>query len=296
MANLSIIIVTYNSAKDIDRCLRSVERTKNGLELEIFVVDNASTDDTVRILRNRYPHVALIANDFNAGFPAGNNQAIVRARGRYLLLLNPDTEVLPDALEAIVGFMDRNPQCGVSGPRLQDARGELAGEVWAPSFWRYLAAMLSLDRIYEGHRSQDRVQVVSGACLAFRAELVEKVGLLDEDLFWCEDADFCVRARQAGYEVRVVHDSHVMHLGGQSGKTNPGLMLEKQYTSGIGFLRKHASSLQVRLTAGLLSVEGVARWIKWRLRFLLHNSAEAEIRARTLRKVLAGMIRVVVCG
>ena len=81
MPDLSIIIVTYNSAKDIDRCIRSVERTKNGLEFELFVVDNASTDDTVGILRNRYPLVALTANEFNAGYPAGNNQAIVKARG-----------------------------------------------------------------------------------------------------------------------------------------------------------------------------------------------------------------------
>ena len=195
-----------------------------------------------------------------------------------MLLLNPDTEVLPGALEAIVGFMDRNPQCGICGPTLEDAGGESAGDVWATFFWRYLAAMLSLDRIIQWRRRPECADVISGACLAFRHELVAKIGLLDENLFWCEDVDFCVRARQAGYQVCVVPGSRVMHLEGQSGKSNPGLMLEKQYTSKIAFLHKHASSLQVRLTTGLFLAEGAARSIKWKVLFSVHGLSEAGIR------------------
>lgn len=291
MVDLSIIIVTYNSEKDIGPCLDSIEQTKGQLSLEVFVVDSASQDNTVGVVRQLYPGVILVTNETNVGFPKANNQVIPSARGRYIMLLNPDTVVRPGALQAIVSFMDENQDCGVCGPMLVDHVGNATSSALPVLTVGGLA--LDVIGLYRARRrlSARAVKVVSGACLTFRSSLVQAVGLLDEDLFWCEEPDFCLRVRRKGYKISVVEEACVVHYGGHSAITNLSLALERQYMSTLAFFRKHGSPFQFRMACILLLAQAAARYLKWKAILAVCPSKEGQIRVTTFRRLLSRISR-----
>ena len=296
MYDLSIIVVTYNSAKDIGPCLDSIRATKQGLNVETFVVDNASKDSTVEMVRVKYPWVHLIANRLNVGFPAGNNQAIRQADGRYLMLLNPDTVVLHGALQTIVAFMDARTECGVCGPTLVDAEGNVAYHLRRPSFRYYLALVLGLHRFLRQQLPPRSLEIVSGACLVLRKNLVTEVGVLDENLFWCEDVDYCVRAIDAGYRVCCVEDARVVHLQGQSAVSNIGLVLEKQYMSKLRYFKKHGRERILRPILVLFLFQSTLRILRWQWRAWFRPTEEACLRTKVLKRLAREMLRMLVRG
>lgn len=288
MHDLSIIIVTYNSEKDIRNCLDSVKEAKGDLDIEVFVVDNNSQDKTVHVVRSEYNFVYLIVNDYNAGFPVANNQAIVLATGKYILLLNPDTIVNSDTLQVIATYMDRNRNCGICGPILVDGKGDITIEIHPNFFVDTLLGLCGFGWLVKKRLQPGQQKVVSGACLCFRQDLVREIGLLDETLFWAEDIDFCVRANKNGYYVYAV-PTQVTHLVGQSSKSNLELYLEKQYTSKIKYLKKHAKIIEYWSYLPLFWLEVVVRYMKWKIIDVVTPSEESMVRNYAFKRLLYKM-------
>jgi len=266
-------------------CLNSIDLTKGTLKLEVFVADNNSQDETIDTVRSRFSHIYFITNKDNVGFPAANNQAIRKTNARYILLLNPDTIVRPNALQEMVKFMNKNPVYGVFGPKLADENDIEIPHLRSLSFWTYCASLLGEERLFRKYLPTRKVNYVSGAALMFRQELIDKVCLLDEKLFWCEDMDFCLRSILKGHPVGFVQNALVIHLVGRSGSSNLTLMLEKQYFSKIAYLVKHNEPLETRMIVLLFMVEVAVRWLKWEIRNAFKSSEESHIRVKTFARL-----------
>jgi GT2 family glycosyltransferase len=283
---ISIIIVTYNSAKDIEACLRSLESDLQSLKAEIFVVDNISKDETVEIVSQRFPHVNLIQNRDNVGFPGANNQAIALARAKYLLLLNPDTIVLPGAINAMVGFMEKNPDCGVLGPLLLNADGTPAADLRKPTLLLTFLCLIGCRKLINRRHLSGMVDIVSGACLMIKADLVPIVGMLDDQMHSYEDTDFCIRVKQCGFKIYKYTDARIIHLVGQSAKSNIEFTLKRSYSSQIRYHKKHSKSLTLFLIISLIWIQAILRYSKFVLLSLLRGSAEIKTKKSALRRVV----------
>jgi len=249
---LSIIIVNWNTRDFLAQCLDSVYDTASDLELEVIVVDNGSTDDSVDMLKVRFPWVHLIANEENVGFVKANNQAIAHCQGRYVLLLNSDTQVLPGSLVEIIQFMDKHPNAGIAGVRLLNPDGTFqASYTPFPTLWREFLILSGLGRwlvrpSFPGLGSQiekgpQKIKgYMEGAFLTARREAVDQIGGLDEHIFmYAEDVDWCYRFQQTGWEVWYLPQAPIVHYGGQSSKKRRGRMEAELYRSRVYFFRKY---------------------------------------------------------
>jgi N-acetylglucosaminyl-diphospho-decaprenol L-rhamnosyltransferase len=226
---LSIVIVTYNSRRDIDVALRSLAEPAPAISHEIVVVDNASSDGTPAFVRERWPSVRVIEAGANLGFSAANNRGIRQSTSELVLLLNPDTRVTPGAIDRLAAWLDARADVAIVGPRIVDGRGraELSfGAMMAPLAElrqkllvggndRGLAPIVAtVDRMT---RRTHEVDWVSGACLLIRRVDLEAVALLDERFFlYTEDVDLCASVRARGRKVLFAADVHIEHLRGRS--------------------------------------------------------------------------------
>lgn len=231
--DVSVVIVNWNGVAYLPAALRSLAAAADGLAIEVWVVDNASTDGSLGLVHQDFPCVQVVANDENHGFATANNQGIARSQGRYLLLLNPDTELPANSLARLVAYLDQHPEVGVVGPRLIGQRGRTQGGAagYDPSphtIFNYATFLYRLfpqrfrglwlpQAAYERGEPL-RVDWVSGACLLARREAATAAGPLDERYFmYSEDVDWCRRIRRAGYAV--VCDpavSVIHHIGGST--------------------------------------------------------------------------------
>lgn len=230
--DISIIIVNYNVKEFAANLLESLEKSKDRFRLEIFLVDNASSDGSVSYLKRRYPHVTYIENRDNTGFGKANNQAIRLARGTYTLLINPDTIVRQDTLKAMYGHMEKHPESGAAGCKMLNPDGTFAPEsrrsVPTPmtALWKILGLTTLFPRnkrfsaYYlggEDENKQGRVPVLSGAFMFFRTHVLKEAGGFDEQFFmYGEDIDLCYRIRQKGWEIDYVPDTSIIHYKGES--------------------------------------------------------------------------------
>ena len=252
---LTIVIVSYNVRSFVAQCLDSVQKASEGLDgVEVFVVDNASADDTVSYIGSHYPWVKLIANDDNLGFSRANNIAIRQAQGEYILLLNPDTIVAEPTLRECVSFMDAHPQAGGLGVRMHNADGSLAPESRRaiPSPWVSCLKMLGFTkRYYMSHLSWQepgRIEVVSGAFFMLRRKALDQVGLLDEDFFmYGEDIDLSYRLLKGGWE-NWFHPSDIVHFKGESTQKSSFRYVHVFYQAMLIFFRKHYGHLSLFFT------------------------------------------------
>ncbi len=234
LLDVSIIVVTYNSADVVGMCLDSIGG-ETGLSREIFVVDNASTDGGAEMVRNRYPWVHLIFNKENRGFAAANNQILPLCRGRYLYCLNPDAKLTgPGVLGECIRFMDANPQFGLAGTRLINPDGSLQESV----SWRYPGQKFTRSEMV-GLKGD--IACVLGASMIARADLIRRIGGFDEEFtLYGEDQDLCLRIRREGYEIGFVDDAVVIHYGGQSERQSlPAEVWKKKTRAEYLFYRKH---------------------------------------------------------
>ena len=226
--------------------MRSIPDGARDLACEVIVVDNASTDGSADLIAVEFPEVKLIRNRDNVGFARGNNQGIRVSQGRYVLLLNSDTLVKPDALTQLVAFMDQHAAAGAVSPRLVLPGGEPQAFVFGgdPSIGylikRGLYRLVLRRPSHDWHTAQiQAVDWVSGACLLVRRAAIEQVGGLDENIFmYFEDADWCKRIRQAGWQVMFNPQIEIVHLGGQSLRQNPAAR-RGYYRSLDYYYRKH---------------------------------------------------------
>lgn len=224
--DVSIIIVTANHRRYIKQCLKSLLRKNNKLQLEIFLIDNASTDGGTKFVQQHYPHVHLLIQKQQRGFSTNSNIAIRQSRGRYILLLNPDTEIVPSALKALLRFMDTHPNIGICGPQLRFPDGSLQFSCRAFPTWRStlvrrtpLRFFLQNSSINRNHLLSDidhnktqEVDWILGGCMMIRQKMLEDIGLLDENFYlYCEDIDICLRAKKGNWKVYYVPTARAIH-------------------------------------------------------------------------------------
>lgn len=246
-------------------CLQSVHDTAQGLLFELLVVDNASSDGSVAMVRARFPSVRLIENQENVGFARANNQAIDQSQGRYIMLLNSDARLVSDAAQRIVHFLDTHPLVGIVGVRLISPEGnpQLAyGPL--PTLMSEAISLVGMDRGQASHcDTPDRPSLetgwVHGACLTVRRKTLEQTGLLDEQFFmFSEEVDLCRRARTAGWKVVHLPTVEVIHLEAGSTGATAGryLML---YQAKLRYFAKHQGELASRM---LLWAMWLTTWLK----------------------------------
>lgn len=246
---LSIVIVSYNVRIFVEQCLDSVQKASEGLSTEVFVVDNASADDTVEVIGSRYPWVHLIANSENLGFASANNIAIRQSVGEYVLLLNPDTVVGEDTLRQTVGFMDVHPEAGGAGVMMHNADGTLAPESRRaiPTPWVSCLKMLGFTkRYYMSHLPWDQpsqIEVISGAFCLLRKKALDEIGLLDETFFmYGEDIDLSYRLLKGGWQNWYL-PYPIIHYKGKSTQKSDYRYVHIFYQAMLIFFRKHYGHL-----------------------------------------------------
>lgn len=231
--DLSIIIVSWNVADLLDACLHSIvvnQPSDSSLSLEVIVVDSASADDTVEIVREKYPFVRLFAESENVGFTRGNNIGFEVAQGRHILLLNPDTEIIGDALPKMVAYLDAHSDVGIIGSHTLNTDGTTQSSrrhfptvalgffesTWLESF----APKAMLDHYYVRNQPDDGiydVDWVQGSALMARREVYEQIGGLDTDyIMFSEELDWCKRAKDHGWRVVYYGEAQIIHHGGKS--------------------------------------------------------------------------------
>lgn len=250
---LSVCVVNWNTKDDLLRALGSI--ACGGIEdPEIIVVDNNSDDGSADAVLQQFPQAHLIRNKTNVGFSKAYNQAIRATRGHYILLLNPDTVIHPDALRQLVGYLATHPKVGAAGPKLLNGDGTLqyscrrfpdfmAGLYRnTPLGWFFPENKYSRSYLMEewDHATARDVDWVSGAALCIRRKTLREVGMLDEGFFmYCEDVDWCYRAQKKGWRIHYVPDAVITHLIGRSSDQRPVAMVREFHRSMALFYRKH---------------------------------------------------------
>lgn len=255
LLDVSVVIVNYKVRDLLRDCLRSLEPNLARLRGEVWVVDNASADGSVEMVAREFPWVRLIANQQNRGYGAANNQAISQARGRYILVLNPDTKLPPDAIADTIAEMEAHPDIGALGPKLVLADGTLdrACRRSFPSPEVAFYRLFGLARLFPNHPRFARynllnvdedtpidVDSVVGAYMLVRREVVERVGMFDEAFrMYGEDLDWAYRIKQAGWRVRYHPAVVVLHYKGQSSRQRPTRTIRLFYDAMHIFYDKH---------------------------------------------------------
>ena len=292
--DLSLLIVTWNSERWIDRCLRSIPAACEGLEYEVVVYDNASSDATLEHLGD----AKIIRSDRNAGFAAGTNRAFDASKGQYVFLLNPDCELAPRAVTSLFHFLERNPHIAAAAPLLMGEGGSTQREFQLrrlPTLGSLVAEVLMLDKVFPGnpatsrYRYRDldlteprRIEQPAAAALLLRRDVVEEIGPLDEQFApaWFEDVDYCRRLAERNKEVWVVPAAEARHFGGASLEhMDFERFVEIWYRNMWRYARKWLGPSQsealrwaiiagmlLRCAAGLIGLRpnGVGRWMAFR--------------------------------
>lgn len=302
MLDLSIVIVNWNVRDLLRQCLNSILADLQTCTLEIIVIDNASTDGSVEMVRQKFPQVRLIASEVNLGYTGGNNLGITTSQGRYILLLNPDTEVVGDALSQMVAYMDAHPNVGALGPQLLNPDGSVQSSrrrfptlctafVESTVIQQWWPDNRILRRYYVQDRPDDaisEVDWVTGACILLRREAVEQVGLLDDDFFmYSEELDWCRRARDAGWKVVYLPTAQVIHHEGKSSEQVLPFRHIRFQTSKIHYFRKHHGRWAGALVRTFLLLNYVYLLFVESLKWLVGHKRELRgERVRAYREVL----------
>ncbi len=272
--DLTVSIVNYNTRDLLKDCLNSAYENIKGVKFEVILVDNNSTDDSVKMIKEEFPWVTLIENGGNVGFAKANNQALNRGKGRFFLLLNSDTVLLPNSVNKMVNFMDRHSKVGAVGCGLVFPDGtpqpyigkflNLPSALWtvflsffnvkalvrSPKWKKWLARYfgsivgktinLYLSYYLEDGKTVQEVDRVSGACMLVRGETIKDVGLLDENFFmYAEDTDWCFRMRQRSWKIYVLPEVKVVHYVGQSPGETFTRTSPERYKSTCYFFKKY---------------------------------------------------------
>lgn len=229
---LSIVVVSFNVKELLGDCLKSVKVATKSLDTEVFVVDNDSHDGTPEMVKKDFPWVKLIANDKNLGFSKANNQAIKKAKGEYVLILNPDTVVLPETFTKMIDFMKKNPNVGVATCRVEFPSGALDKDCRRhfPTPWRSFTYFSGLSKLFKGSKIFDQynygyvndnqeqeIDACVGAFMLIPKKAIEKIGMFDEEFFFYgEDLDWCYRFREHGYKIVYTPITKIIHHKGAS--------------------------------------------------------------------------------
>jgi len=295
--DVSVLVVAYRSRTDLAACLGCLGPAAGPLELETLVVDNASGDGSVEMLRERFPEAALVANEVNRGFAAAVNQAAGLAHGRRLLLLNPDARPAPGSVAALVDVLEARPRAGLAGAQLFHPDGTAQASAWpAPGLLTLGFEALFLYNLFPGSRLHGLmpagaepvvVETLSGACLLVERDLFLSLGGLDERFFlYFEDTDLCLRARAAGREALLVPGAQAVHaIGGSAFQDRRDFFL-RFHESRRRFIRKHHPGLHGALMRAIHVAGLVVRVPAYALASVLGGGAAMRERACHMAAVL----------
>jgi len=281
-ADLCVVLVNYNTAHLLARCLGELRRASVGLSVRVVIVDNASRDGSADFIRKTFPDCILIANADNVGFGRANNQALAFANAPYLLLLNADAFVRADTLVKSLAHMKAHPRCGVLGAQLVDESGRV---LWGrgrsfPNPWKDFLIQIGLGK-YTVDRPQPARPAeqandawacdwVVGCYYLIRAEVIQQVGLFDPRYFlYFEEVDHCRAVHEAGWSVESLADAEVVHVGGGSAETEGELSASGrqisalQIESALLYFRKHNGLIGLAITVALAWLGDAIRALKW---------------------------------
>jgi O-antigen biosynthesis protein len=261
--SLSVVIVNYNVKYFLEQCLISVFNAGKGIDMEVFVVDNASADGSCQMIKQRFPEVKLIENSINVGFSAANNQAIKKSNGKYILLLNPDTVVEEDSFSKCIHFMNSNSNAGSLTVKMIDGKGRYLPEskrgLPTPlvsffkifGFTKIFPRSKIVARYYLGHLDENKInkiEILPGAFMFIRKEVLDKIGLLDENFFmYGEDIDLSYRILKANYDNYYYPETRIIHYKGESTKKGSINYVLLFYKAMILFAKKHFNQKNARL-------------------------------------------------
>ncbi|MEE3233978.1 MAG: glycosyltransferase family 2 protein [Candidatus Latescibacterota bacterium] len=296
---LSICIVNWNTCSLLRECLASIYSDPAANNWEIIVVDNASFDDSVEMVRREFSEVRLLVSSSNLGFVGANNWAMQEALADYWLLLNSDTRVEIGSLTSLVDFMDQHPEAAVVGPKLIRNDGSIQPSCGVtPSFLREFANKLLLHKVFPtikfGRRRSTvfcEVGWVTGACLMVRKCIGLKVGLLDSAFFmFYEDLEWCIRIGKDGGKIFYCPTSIVVHVGGQSTRKNFAEMLVLSHKSLIYLYEKYFNRFEFTLLCLMVPVEMTIRFVIWSLKYCFqpYQRSEAGQRLRAYCYIIRG--------
>ncbi|HEX2963133.1 MAG TPA: glycosyltransferase [Ignavibacteriales bacterium] len=258
MIDLSVIIVNFNVKEFLQNLLGSIQKSTGNISTEVIVIDNASDDGSVEILREKFPWVKLIASEKNLGFGRANNLGLEISQGKYILLINPDTIVQEDTFQKLISFFEKTPDAGLAGCKVLNSDGtlQLACRRGFPGPWTSFTKVTGLSKLFPKSRLFARynmtyldenetyeVDAISGAFMMLKREVYEKVGGFDCQFFmYGEDLDLCYRIQKAGYKVYYVHDTQIIHYKGESTKRSSLDETRVFYEAMHLFVKKHFSS------------------------------------------------------
>jgi GT2 family glycosyltransferase len=254
--DLSICIVGIDAFDYLKKCLASIYASQINAKFEIIYIDNNSTENGLEEIEENYPEVIILRNRENFGFARANNQGIRIARGKYILLLNPDTVVEEDSIQKMIDYLCDHPATAIVGPKVLNSDGSFQphckrGEARP---WEVFCYFSRLSRLFprsaffsgylQGHLDENLthdVPSISGCCMLIRKEAIDQIGLLDETFFaYQEDTDYCVRARKSGWKVTYYPKAHILHYGGKGGaNAQPYKTIYEWHRSYFIYYRKH---------------------------------------------------------
>lgn len=249
---LSIIIVSWNVRQMLEHCLSSIKKNLT-LNYEVIIVDNNSSDQTKEMVQSKFPEFLLIANSRNIGFAAANNQALAQARGKWLLILNPDTVLFKETAENCLLYLKRNPEVGVLGCKILNPDLSLQPSCRnLPDLSSQLLILLKVHHFKPGlkplkkyfmadfkYQETREVEQVMGAFLMTKREVIEKAGFFDPNFFvWFEEVDFCKRVKKLGYKVIFFPEAKIIHHQGESFKQVMTLKAQRNFNRSLAYYFK----------------------------------------------------------
>jgi len=283
MIDLSIIIVSWNVKDELRNCLRSVFNNVGNLRVEVYVVDNMSSDGTCDMLLEEFPSINLIENRINVGFAKANNQAITLSSGRYILLLNPDTVIYQETLPNMIKFMSSKPDAAACTCKVLNKKGEifrfrtksltLKDELFRDTI---LGKMLPIFRAKAkeiDYNQTQKVARISGTCLMVKKEIIEKIGMLDERYFlYVEDDDWCRQINEVG-NIFIVGNAEVMHLGARSSDKVKGKAWVMGTSARFMFYQKYYGFILTSFVRIIILFSATLSFLKWKTIYLFgfHN-------------------------
>jgi len=282
--DVSIIIVNWNTREITCDCLKSVYEQTHNVSYEVIVVDNASSDDSVEVIKRDFPQTVLIANSENRGFAAGNNQGMARANGKYTVLLNSDTVVLDRAIDKMFEVAERHPEAGIFGCKVFGKDRKVRSTCFMyPSLLNLILSALMLRRLLPGYSFFNRermggfdedmeqnVSVVSGSFMFVRSDAIATVGRMDERFFmYAEETDWCRRFANNGWPILYTPKAEIIHLGGASTSKRTAKMAMQLHGSILLYLQKHNGQLMYMLACLIVCLYFLVRIPLWALRILV---------------------------
>jgi GT2 family glycosyltransferase len=302
--DISIVIVSWNAKRYVEECLTSLETLNKDVSIEIIVVDNASTDGTVGLIRNRFPCVRLVESEKNLGFARANNLGIALTRGKYICLMNPDVKVPADCLSKMYQYMEKEAAIGLLGPKMLGPDGDTRRSgMRFPTLWNCFLRATAMDSLsmgtglfggflmsdFEFDTTRD-IDVLNGWFWLARRAAVDEVGLLDERFFmYGEDIDWCKRFHNAGWRVVFYPEAEAVHYGGASSSNAPVRFYLEMQRANLQYWKKHHGPISSYAYCLTVWLNHLVRTLGYSLVYLLKSSARQEAYFK-IRRSLACML------